>query len=68
MLHPYLCDIHSAYIICIYCYDNRGRCNELISYWQYIGIDKNEMADLYFSTTQSYEACKFYLSEFVGKH
>ena len=33
----------------------RGRCNELISFWQFVGVDKNKMAGLYFTTTQSFE-------------
>ncbi|KAF6019258.1 NPHP3 [Bugula neritina] len=33
----------------------RGRCNELISYWLFIGIDKNQMAELYLSATQKLE-------------
>jgi len=36
----------------------RGRCNELISYWLFIGIDKNQMAELYLSATQKLEGSK----------
>nr|KAG5697850.1 hypothetical protein BaRGS_017107 [Batillaria attramentaria] len=33
----------------------KGRCAELISYWQYIGADKASMADAYFSATKKME-------------
>ncbi|XP_076448503.1 nephrocystin-3-like isoform X2 [Babylonia areolata] len=33
----------------------KGRCSELISYWQYIGADKPSMADAYFSATKRME-------------
>ncbi|CAH1790232.1 unnamed protein product [Owenia fusiformis] len=37
----------------------RGRCRELIGYWQYVGADKNKMAQSYFAATKKME-------EFVG--
>ncbi|XP_069108020.1 nephrocystin-3-like [Argopecten irradians] len=39
----------------------RGRCAELISYWQFIASDKNSMAQAYFQATRSMEAT-------VGQH
>lgn len=33
----------------------RGRCAELISYWQFIGADKPSMADAYFNATKRME-------------
>lgn len=34
---------------------NRGRCAELISYWQFITADKNSMAQAYFTATRKME-------------
>jgi hypothetical protein len=36
-------------------YLNRGRCAELISYWQFITTDKNSMAQAYFTATRKME-------------
>jgi hypothetical protein len=39
-------------------YFYRGRCPELISYWQFVAADKNTMAQLYFTATRKMEECK----------
>ncbi|XP_070569543.1 nephrocystin-3-like [Ptychodera flava] len=33
----------------------RGRCSELIGYWQYLGADKSGMASSYFNTIKKFE-------------
>jgi hypothetical protein len=35
-------------------YFYRGRCPELISYWQFVAADKNTMAQLYFTILLKY--------------
>lgn len=41
-------------ILCVLYFD-RGRCAELISYWQFITADKNSMAQAYFTATRKME-------------
>ena len=38
----------------LYCYF-RGRCGELIGYWQHLGVDKITMSEAYYKTLKTME-------------
>lgn len=67
----FVCDIFSMLKMYMYTFNSlvcvlfkimcnyRGRCGELITYWQYVGADKASMAKAYFSATKQMEESKY---------
>ena len=54
---------HSILDLCIFVkLYGRGRCAEIISYWQYVGMDKQSMAAAYYKAMKMMESSELIFS------